>query len=145
MYPAIRSSIAENEPDISEARTIETYSGPKSLGYLAIASENCLPLSTSSRRLLTTFLNPAWEVWSAMPSSAERRLMPARIITASCVVKSRTFFEVGLRELSRWMNSPRPVPASAPAGERAMTCSPWPRSAVAAVATVSAATIPAVT
>ena len=46
------------------------------MGYLAIASENCRPDSTSFLIVVMIFLKPRCSVWSAMPSSAARRLMP---------------------------------------------------------------------
>ena len=92
MYDAIRSSIWANEPDISDARTMFTYSGPNRFGYLVIASENCLPDSTSVLIASRILRNLGFETWSAMPSMAARRLMPARTITASWVVKSRMSF-----------------------------------------------------
>ena len=57
MYDATRSSIFENDPDISEARTMFTYSGPNSFGYLEMATENCLPDSTSILMVRRIFLN----------------------------------------------------------------------------------------
>ena len=98
MYAAMRSSILANEPDISDARTMFTYSGPNNFGYLLIASENCLPDSTSVLMLSRIFLNLGLTIWSEMPSSAARMLMPARIITANCVVKSRMSFWLGPEE-----------------------------------------------
>ena len=92
MYPAIRSSMVANAPDISDARTMFTYRGPNSFGYLTIAPENCFPLSMSILIEKRIFLNFGFVTWSAMPSRAARRLMPARIMTASWVVKSRTSF-----------------------------------------------------
>ena len=89
----MRSSIFANEPDISDARTMFTYSGPNSFGYFAIASENCLPrLDVRLDAAAGSSGTSGSSTWSAMPSSAARRLMPARIITASCVVKSRMSF-----------------------------------------------------
>ena len=129
MYPAIRSSMSANEPDISDARTMLKYSGPNSFECFAIASENCLPLSTSVRSDWITRRNPECEVWSAIPSSAARRLMPARIITASCVVKSSTCFWFGLPEFSS---------ASLPSSEPPEARSPTALTLIALVPQIAA-------
>jgi len=60
-----------------------------------MASENCLPLSTSVLICSRILRNFWFCTCSEMPSSAARIEMPARIITASCVVKSRMSFWVG--------------------------------------------------
>ena len=89
-----------------------TYSGPKRSGWRCSASENCLPDSTSVFSWRSTALNRACSVCSAMPSSAARSEMPARTITASCVVKSSTCLVVGLPELSCLSFASAEAPAS---------------------------------
>ena len=77
-------------------------------------------------------------VCSPMPSRATRMPMPARTITASWVVKSSTFFIVGLAELSSLSFCTSPERDSAEIGEIDMTSLPWARSVAAAAAAVEA-------
>ena len=89
------------------------------------------------------FLKPACSVCSAIPSSAARRLMPARIITASCVVKSSTCFIDGLPPLRRESVSIRlPLLADCFIGRRSSTWWPWLRSTFAAAVAFSALSTP---
>ena len=91
MRPSMRAKL----PDSSDARTMFTYSGLKTFGCLARASENGRPLSTSCLICSRIRRKRGLVVCSAMPEMALRMGMPALIITASWLVKLCTSCRLG--------------------------------------------------
>jgi hypothetical protein len=89
--------------------------------------------------------NFGFDTCSAIPSSAARIEMPARIITASCSVKSRISFLDGPDEALRSSDSRCARCDAIATGASEMTSSPRPRSATAAAAALCAASMPETT
>jgi len=98
------------EPAICPASSNEIATRPNSAARLRITS--LLPSRTNvfarGARRMRAIAAPS------MPSSAARRLIPARIITESWVVKSRTFFCVGFLLFSAASESSSPPPEALP-------------------------------